>query len=431
MDHQAGGVLFKLYPLARKKGAATLICYQVGSDRRRDTFKGDLAAAQAECKKLAKTVTTGDAALHLSPLDKRVWMSAKEVATRLGRPVDAICREYAEAAAVLGGSASLLEAVRDWRRRHRTGYPRAPLSQVVEELLTYLQGKRRQDSTVKSLRIPLRRLAASLQVPIADIQTAEIERWLQLYPANAGRTSNNWIRGIRRLFNFAKGRYLPPESKTAADALELVTDDRRAKPVAIFQPWELAKLLHHAPPDLRRLIALGAFAGLRTIELHRLDWSALHWDPSPGYPHGHVEVRGDVAKQHRTAQRRIVPLQPNLLAWLEDARFLVGRVSTYASDRGLSAAVSRVLTAVNQVQKKHRQPLLSRPDNGARHSYGSYRLPVLGNVDLLALEMGNSRQEINRDYRELVHPTRVPEYWTIVPVTAGPVEQIEFTAAGF
>lgn len=456
MDHIVGGVRFQLYPLARQRGARTLICYQLGSKRARLTFRGDTEAAKKHCKStLARDVTSGEAidALHLTALDRRIYITAKATAAKIGRPVDAICRESLEAQQILGAGASLLEAARDWKRRHAAGYPRAELSQVVEELLASLQGKRRDASTVKSLRIPLRRLAQHIRVPIAEVQTLELERWLGLYPGNAPRTTNNWINAIVRLFNYAKGRYLTADSRTVADALEAVTDDRRARPVAIYQPWELSALLHHAPTHLRFLIALGAFAGIRTKELHRLDWSHIHLaalpdpkavgrpsqtppqkpaEPPVPYPHGFIEVPGHLAKQHRTAARRIVPIQPNLAAWLDDARLLTGRVSKYAEDKALSAAVTTLTLRLNAQRKKHRLPAISRPDNGARHSYGSYRLPLIGNVDLLALEMNNSAAEIIRDYRELVHPDRVPEYWAIVPKIAASIEQIEFApAAGF
>jgi len=439
MDYLAGGVLFQLYPLQRKKGAATLICYKVGSERRRDTFQGDEEAAKKHCKNnLAKTVTTGDASIHLSPLDKRVWMETKAIAAKIGRSPDTLLREHFEAQQILGPGVSVIEAARDWRRRHAHGLLRADVSQVVNELLAFLEGKRRDPATVKSLRIPLKRLAVSLRMPINDVQTVDLERWLGSYPGNAPRTTNNWINAIVRLFNFAKGRYLARDASTVADALERVTDNLQNRPVEIFQPWELGCLLHNAPQRLKFLIAIGAFAGLRTIELHRLDWSHVNLpalpDPSApkpekppkpvAYPHGYIEVPGNVGKQHRSAARRIVPIQPNLEQWLEESRLLTGRVSPYANDRSISAAITALIVSINKERKKHHLPTISRPDNGCRHSYGSYRLPVLGNKDLLALEMNNSPEEIDKHYRELVRPRSVDEYWQISPLP--PVEQTEF-----
>ncbi len=200
-----------------------------------------------------------------------------------------------------------------------------------------------------------------------------------------------------------------------ADALAAVTDDRKNTPVDIFQPWELAALLQHAHKRVRHLIYLGAFAGLRTIELHRLDWSAIHLRPSKAHPFGHIVVAGNIAKQHRTASRRVIPIQENLAAWLADTKDKTGKVSTYCSEEMISQAITNVINAVNRERKKHGLPLLSRPKNGCRHSYGSYRLPVINSVDLLSIEMNNSPDEITNSYHELIDPDRLPEYWGIRP----------------
>ncbi len=439
MDHIAAGVRFQLYPLTRKKRLATLICYHVGSRRERLTFSGDEEAAKKHCKTLARQVTSGEEAIHFTPLENRIWTSARDTALKIGRPVDAIVREHLEALQLLGPGVSVLEAARDWRRRNRLGLPRIEIAAVIAELLSSLEGKRRAASTIRSLRIPLNSLASHLRMPIGDVQTSDLEQWLRLYPRLAPRTQNNWIAAAKRLFNFCKRRYLPADSSTAADALESVTNDRRGA-VAIFQPWELQKILSHASDRLRPIIAIGAFAGLRTIELHRLDWSAIHFSILPddtgkpaaqpkGYPHGFIEVAGNIAKQHRTAARRLIPIQANLAEWLEPFRFSRGRLSPYCEDTQLSARISQLIQRLNAVQKKHRLPLLSRPKNGLRHSFGSYRLPVIESVDLLSLEMNNSPQEIMENYREIVHPARVPEYWGIVPPRSAEIEQLDFATA--
>lgn len=427
MEFKHGGVLFQIYGLNdRKKRETFQLAYYVGSKRQRVTVRGDIEAAKKKAKELAGSITSGAAAdaLHLTALDRRVFLSAKQTCAPFGRAVDAVCREWAESQALLGEETSVLEVIREWQRRRTTGFPRANVKQVVEELIATLEGARRSASTVKSLKIPLKRFAKHFQMPIADVQTQEIQRWLQLYPHVAPRTANNWIAAVTRLFNFAKGRYLPRDASTVADALVPLSNDRRGA-VAIFQPWEIAKILALAPSHLRSCIALGAFAGLRTIEIQRLDWSAIHWDSATDYPHGFIEIRGNVAKQHRTAARRIIPMQENLAKWLDDYRLSAkGRVSKYSSDKQLSRMISTLIARINVQQRKHKLPLLSRPENGLRHSYGSYRLPKVGSVELLALEMGNSRQEIIENYRELVHPDRVPDYWTIIPIA--PVVQLDF-----
>ena len=52
-------------------------------------------------------------------------------------------------------------------------------------------------------------------------------------------------------------------------------------------------------------LAIGAFAGLRSAEIQRLDWADLK--------ESFIEVTAGNAK---TRSRRLVPIQPNLAKWL-------------------------------------------------------------------------------------------------------------------
>ena len=60
-----------------------------------------------------------------------------------------------------------------------------------------------------------------------------------------------------------------------------------------------------------------------------------------------------------------------------------------------------------------------------RHSYGTYRLPILKSADALALEMGNSADVIFRHYRRPVNEATARAYFAIIPNTqsqAAPVD---------
>ena len=52
-----------------------------------------------------------------------------------------------------------------------------------------------------------------------------------------------------------------------------------------------------------------------------------------------------------------------------------------------------------------------------RHSYGTYRLPILKSADALALEMGNSADVIFRHYRRPVSEATAQAYFAIMPNT--------------
>ena len=64
-------------------------------------------------------------------------------------------------------------------------------------------------------------------------------------------------------------------------------------PVSIFTPENIASLLKKADATLRPFLAIGAFAGLRTAELQRLDWSEIDLD------RGFITVAASKAKTRR------------------------------------------------------------------------------------------------------------------------------------
>lgn len=60
-------------------------------------------------------------------------------------------------------------------------------------------------------------------------------------------------------------------------------------------------------------VVLGTFAGLRTAELCRMEWSAVRiLKTSETFPRGFIESKKSAAKQDRTAARRVIPISANL-----------------------------------------------------------------------------------------------------------------------
>lgn len=427
------GVTVTIYgPLADRKRPIYLLAYYSGSKRKKQTVKGTLEDARKKAREVANGIGTGDIVdgLHLTPLDRRVYLTAKEAVAPIGRAVDHVCRDAVAALKKLKPGVSLLEAAEFWAKHHSGELPAATPEQVIEELYAHLRGKRRSKTTLSTLRPIYTRFASSFHLPIAHIAKDDIERWLSSHVGHSSRTMRNYRAALVRLFNFAKGKYLPLETPSAAERIDAPSDNDRGA-VEIFKPWELARLLQLAPEKLRPCIALGAFAGLRTIELTRLEWSAVHFpdedqDAKTTYPHGFIVVDKAAAKQHRTAARRIIAMQPNLAAWLEPYRFRTGRISPRASDAKLSALITATIEKINVAEKKAHRPTISRPKNGLRHSYGSYRLAVLNDIAALALEMNNSPREIVENYRELALPKDVEAYWQVAPAEPAQIIQGEF-----
>jgi hypothetical protein len=75
--------------------------------------------------------------------------------------------------------------------------------------------------------------------------------------------------------------------------------------------------LNYSRPELVPFLALGAFAGLRSAEIGRLDWEEVHLADRI------IEIKATKAK---TASRRIVPVTENLAKWLAPYAKEEGRV---------------------------------------------------------------------------------------------------------
>ena len=140
-------------------------------------------------------------------------------------------------------------------------------------------------------------------------------------------------------------------------------------------------------------LALGAFAGLQAAETERIEWRDI--DLAGGFIH----VASDKAK---TRSRRLVPIVPNLAAWLAPYAKHTGQVWK-GTPNDLRDARAETVKAAGVAWK----------DNGSRHSFISYRLADVQNAAQVALEAGNSPNGF-RHYRELVKPADAKAWFTIM-----------------
>ena len=214
----------------------------------------------------------------------------------------------------------------------------------------------------------------------------------------AGRTRNNYRATLCTLFSFARSRgYLPRNERTDAELCMKASD--RGGDIGIYTPKDLAVMLAGIDGRFLPLVALGAFAGLRTAEIHRLEWQDID------LPGGHVVVGKHKAK---TGQRRIVPILPALKAWLSPIGDKSGPViPRYSGDAPLLRAFRQALEPL-KVKMVH---------NGLRHSFATYRLAAIQSADQVALEMGNSPRKLFQNYRELATKVQAERWFSVMPAT--------------
>lgn len=272
------------------------------------------------------------------------------------------------------------------------------LGDVVDELIAFKVGMKMSARYTASLRHLLGRYADSFQMDIGDVTTPEVIKWL----ANqnfAPRTYNHHWQAGHLLWDFAVSHGYATENPLAAIKKVKVKHGE----IGILTPVDLTRLLDVASPEFVPSIVLGAFAGLRSAEIGRIEWEDIHFDEA------HLIVQADQAK---TASRRVVPLSPNLVAWLKPYADRTGRVWPESTRQWHHAQnYTRMATAGRD------QPPVEWPDNGLRHSYASYRFALTTDAGRLAGEMGNSPGVVYRDYRELVKKSDAERWFNIMPPT--------------
>jgi integrase len=275
------------------------------------------------------------------------------------------------------------------------------VSQLADEIL---EAKRRDGMSrvyLRDLRSRFARFCGDFgDRLIAAIGAGEIDNWLRGLPLSP-QSRVNYRAVIGVLFSHAMRRGFLDSNPVTHTA----KPKKPSNPPAIFKVDELRPLLeaaHRRAPDVVPMLAIGAFAGLREAEIQRLNWSEIDLTPRPNLPDGHTEVKAAKAK---SARRRIVPIQPNLAAWLRPYSGTQGHVVPVGARRKL-----------DRVRKQ--AGLMKWPLNGLRHSFASYRLAATNNAATVAAELGHSTSQIlYSTYRELVLPEEAERYWKMTPAT--------------
>jgi integrase len=266
------------------------------------------------------------------------------------------------------------------------------VSALVDE---YQETKRKAQFSAAYLDDIRQRLGAFNELfgtrTVKSLKSGEIEEWLHGLGL-APQTVINYRAILHAFFAFVARRgYVERNPVSAIDKIRLADGTPE-----IFAPDELAQILTVAPADLLPAIAIGAFAGLRTSELLRLEWSEV--DLVRGYIHV-------AARKSKSARRRLVKILPNLAAWL--APFTGYQGTVYANQK---RAYHHAIEELAKTTK------ITWAKNGLRHSFASYYLAKYANAAELMLQMGHTTTRlIFEAYREVVTPEAAERYWAIMP----------------
>jgi integrase len=283
---------------------------------------------------------------------------------------------------------TLREVVDYFLSHHRTDVPRLMLTAAADVFAASREQSGLSAHYISQCRKTIADLAKALPgKALTDLRTADLDGWLGGLSLGA-KTKNGMRTILVACGKWVENRYLP---KGASPSTDMIRYKETKSPVSIFTPENISSLLAKADDTLKPFLAIGAFAGLRTAELQRIDWSEIDLN------RGFITVAAHKAK---TRQRRLVPIADNLKEWLT----LYAKVSSpvFVHQRS-QMAVARLCDGFKWEA------------NGLGHSYISYRLAILHDTARVALEAGNSPEVIFAHYRELVRPDAAKLWFGVNP----------------
>jgi integrase len=331
---------------------------------------------------------------QLTSDDAREYGRAKHVVKRFDLPLDAVANEYADARKLLD-RVPLIEAARFYEKHNLRAIKRKAAADAMAEMIAAKERKGVSEVYLADLRYRFGVFRQAFHCDVNAIGPDDVAAWFE-HLRLSSRSHNNFLRTLRTFFRFAQRHgWLSKE----VDLLERVEKrSEKPTPVEIFTSKQLAEIFGNASPEIAPCIALSAFAGLRSAEILRLEWSDIERRP------GFIEVAAHKAK---TATRRIVPITENLALWLAIAPRDGSHVWPHTKDRFFKT----MIRAARNAKIKWKQ-------NALRHSWISYRLAEIQDVNRVALEAGNSPQVIFRHYRELATPVQAGTWFSIKPAAS-------------
>lgn len=255
------------------------------------------------------------------------------------------------------------------------------------------KGKKRSSAHLRGLKYTLPRFAKLHNRIVADLQSEEIEVELEgMTPA----VRNAFLRILKAAFNHGiKRKWL--EKNPLLDLDEFETAKNK---VITLSPAEAESLMRAAEENnaLLPYHAIGLFAGVRPLELERLEWR--HVDLTEG----HIEITEEVSK---TGLRRIIEIEPNLKAWLT---FYIAKGG---ETRGQVTPTTNLRKNLRDIRTT--AGLVKWTQDVMRHSYASYWLAEHQDINVLTLRMGHESTAMLKHYNRASKKKDAALFWAIEP----------------
>ncbi len=403
LEITVGNAVVKIYRVKTGIGGAWE-AYAVSdytSGKRKLVKFSDLDDAKREAHRIGVALANGDsAAAAVDYRDAAALVRCRTLLEGLDVTLETAVEIFAQAARVIGVH-RVVEAAKGHAKRFPLPAAKITLAGAADEYHVALESRGRGTRHLADVRARLGRfLADHAGLNLDEITTRGLQAWVDNLKGADGKalsplTRRNFASVVSGMLDFHRRRGRIADNPAADIERPSI---RKTGDVEFWTTEEAAKLLSAIEPDARPALAVGLFCGCRTAEIARLVRSDFDLDA------GHVAIGADKSK---TASRRLAPIPANLRPWLGAFASSAPSTPLWPSGRadGLAKAVSEAC----------RKAGVRRVENGARHSFISYRVAETGDVARVALEAGNSPSIVHSHYRGLAKKTDAGAFFSVRP----------------
>jgi len=426
-------------PLLEKAGSVTIPIYKTRwtQKRTRRTYTthiivwkdltgehrekhSNLETARRRAQQIAKDIANGEISMvNFSQDDRAKYKLICDTARATGLSPEILVAKFAEMHSRCLPGLTVEQLFDIGLRNAPAGVIHKTCPDIYKELIPAREKDGASRNTVDDLRSRLKKFVGHFTGPLSSVTAKEINEWLRKLPVSR-RTRNNYRGNIVDLYRFARSQgYI---SKNWAVLEDVVRVKNEPVVIEIFTPEEMTAVLAarraiedrgKTPNTLIPYLAIGAFGGVRHEEMSAaeglpvLDWRQVNFETKE------IRVLPEVAR--KIGHDRILPMQPNLVAWLEP----------YAKPNG---PICRVANVSNLFARIAEEAGIKWKDNGLRKSFISYRLAITENIGKVAQEAGTSPDRINHNYKATIPAREAQRWFNIWPTTA---EILQTRFAGF
>ena len=280
--------------------------------------------------------------------EAEAWAAAPELMEKLQKGgTDALDRESAER------GMTMASAVRDYLRM-KQGVSEAHMAKM----------KRVTDGLLEAFR-----------GPVGAVNPMRAAQWFAKVEG-APTTRAGWHRYASGFFGWCVDMEL-----IERNPLRRVSAPKAESKRSLLLPRELRAILKAEMSDeLQAWFLLGAFAGLRSIEVHRMRWEDVDAKT------GQIEVRREVSKQSSGLPERIVDFTEPLK---QRKKFFAGKRGQISRPGSLKLYRERE-ALMAELHEQDLLPWAALPENALRHSFATYHLARGQDAAKTAHQLGHS-----------------------------------------